>query len=134
MCGEQGRSTTKGSSATCFETKWGVVWGGLTAEIRGRNQVKKVIKARRTLASCAVRQAAVKAHTKLCTSSPTNLAHAPMSNAKDDSINSEWASNSSRRPSKASMSRQLHVKKQEGIWTCPSLHCCYGASDVSPNP
>lgn len=96
--------------------------------------MKKDVKARRTLASCAVRQVTVKAHAKLCTSSPTNLAHAPMSNAKDDSINSEWASNSSRRPSNASMSRQRHVEKQGNTWTCLSLHCCYGASDVSPNP
>lgn len=114
--------------------KWGVGWGELTAEIRGRSQVKKEIKARRTLASCVVRQEAVKAHAKLCTSSPTNLAHAPMSNAKDDSINSEWASNSSRRPSNASMSHQHHVEKQGNVWTCLSLHCCYGASDVSPDP
>ena len=94
--------------------------------------MKKEIKARRTLASWPVHQAAVKARAKLSTSSPINLAHAPMSNAKDDSINSEWASNSSRRPSNASMSRQLHVEKQENMnmWTYLSSHCCYGASDV----
>jgi len=63
-------------------------FGGLTGEIRGRSQVKKDIRARRTLASCTVRQVGVKANVKLCTSSPINLVHAPISDPKDDSINS----------------------------------------------
>lgn len=68
--------------------KWRLGFWGLTGEIRGRSQVKKDIRARRTLASYTVRQVGVKADMRLCTSSPINLAHAPISDPKDDSINS----------------------------------------------
>ena len=107
---------------------------GLTGETRGRSQVKKEIKARRTLASCTMRQVGVKSNVRLCTSSPINLVHAPMSDPKDDSINSGWDSNSSRKPSNASMSRQIFIKIEENLRACLSSHYCCGASIVLPSP
>ena len=72
----------------CSATRFWIRGRLLTSEMRGRSQVKKVIRALRTVASYAAHQAVVIRIAGLFTSSPINRAQAPMSDAKDDLIKS----------------------------------------------
>jgi len=86
------RRVDEWGTRSCYDERWlsylVMDEGELhTAETRGSSQVKNEIRARRTLASCVDYQEEVKTSARLCTSSPINRVHAPMSNANDDSIN-----------------------------------------------